>query len=115
MIFTLLIDKYFRHMKKKLLLISLNFIFLFNILYAQNNDQIISGLKEALQVGTDNSVLKANKTNGYFSDSRIKIPFPKDADFVQKTLMSVPGVGPKLIDTLVLKINRAAEKSCCKG
>ena len=93
----------------------LNFIFYFSFSFAQDNNQIISGLKEALQVGTNNSVLKANKTNGYFGDNRIKIPFPKEADFVQKAVKSVPDVGPKLVDTLVLKLNRAAEKASVKA
>lgn len=102
-------------MKKNLLFLFLNLIFLSNILFAQNNDQIISGLKEALQVGTNNSVLKANKKDGYFGDNRIKIPFPKDAEFAQKTVRSIPIEGPKLVDTLVLKLNRAAEKASMKA
>lgn len=82
-----------------------------------NNSEtkIIQGLKEALKVGTNNSVLKLNKKNGYFGDARIKIPFPKDAEFVKNTVQSIPGVGPKLIDTLVVKLNRAAENAAGKA
>ncbi len=102
-------------MRRNLLFLVLNFVVFVNISFAQDNDQVINGLKEALQVGTNNTVIKVNKKDGYFADNRIKIPFPKEADFVQNTVKAMPVVGPKMIDTLILKLNRAAEKASVKA
>jgi len=70
-------------------------------------EQIIDGLKEALRVGTENSVVSANQTDGYFGNLAIKILFPDEAQFVADAL-SVVGL-QSVVDDLVLKINRAAE------
>ncbi len=83
--------------------------------FGQNQTDMIKGLKEALTVGTNNSATKANKKDGYFKDVRIKIPFPKDAEFVKNTVQSVPVIGPKYVDTFVLRLNRAAEKAAIKA
>jgi hypothetical protein len=99
---------------KKIIMFTLVFTILINLSFSQDNSQIIAGLKEALQVGTNNSVFKANKINGYFGDLRLKIPFPKDAENIKKTLKNIPE-GQKLIDTLELKLNRAAEKASLKA
>ena len=74
-----------------------------------SNDEIIQGLKEALRVGTENSVSSANRTDGYFANALIKIAFPEDAAFVKTALNAIPIIGPPIVDELVLKINRAAE------
>jgi hypothetical protein len=73
------------------------------------NEQIIQGLKEALRVGTQNSVASTNKTDGYYGNSLIKIPFPQDAQFVMTALNAIPFVGPPVVEELILKVNRAAE------
>jgi hypothetical protein len=73
------------------------------------NDQIIEGLKEALRVGSENSVASANKTDGYFANLAIKIAFPEDAAFVESAVAAIPLIGQGLVDDVVLKINRAAE------
>lgn len=83
--------------------------------YGQSEDDIAKGLKEALTVGTNNGVLKANKKDGYYKDSRLKIPFPPDAEFVRSKVHAIPVIGPKYTDTLVLKLNRAAEKAAIKA
>lgn len=71
--------------------------------------QIIEGLKEALRVGTENSVNKAHQNDGYFADLNIKIPFPQDAQFVEAAVAAIPVIGQPVVDELVLKLNRAAE------
>jgi hypothetical protein len=71
------------------------------------DEQIIEGLKEALKVGTDNSVNNAHQTDGYFLNAFIKIPFPQDAEFV-KTALEAIGLST-ITDELVLKLNRCAE------
>ena len=72
-----------------------------------SNNDIISGLKEALRVGTDSSSKKLSKLDGFFSDAAIKILMPEEAQQVEKTLRSV-GMG-KMVDKAVLSMNRAAE------
>jgi hypothetical protein len=78
------------------------------------DEEIVAALKEALSVGTDNSVAAVNKTDGYFGDASIKIPFPEEAAIVQTTLNSLPG-GDLLVNELVLKLNRTAENAADKA
>lgn len=72
-----------------------------------SNDDIISGLKEALRVGTDSSTKKLCKADGFFGDAAIKILMPDEAKQVEKTLRNI-GMG-NLVDKAVLSMNRAAE------
>jgi hypothetical protein len=74
-----------------------------------SNDDIIKGLKEALNVGTNNSTASASKVNGYFRNPKITIPFPKDAAKVEKALRQA-GLG-KMVDDFTLTLNRAAEEA----
>ena len=72
-----------------------------------SNEDIISGLKEALRVGTDSSSKKLSKLDGFFADAAIKILMPEEAKKVEKTLRNL-GMG-KIVDRAVLSMNRAAE------
>ncbi|MFT3679700.1 MAG: DUF4197 domain-containing protein [Ferruginibacter sp.] len=72
-----------------------------------SNDDIVSGLKEALRVGTDSSSKKLGSIDGYFADAAVKILMPDEAKKVESTLRSV-GMG-SLVDKAVLSMNRAAE------
>ncbi len=72
-----------------------------------SNDDIISGLKEALRVGTDSSSKKLGKLDGYFADAAIKILMPAEAQKVEKSLRSL-GMG-NMVDKAILSMNRAAE------
>lgn len=72
------------------------------------NTEIIAGLKQALAVGTDSSVTRVSKTDGYFRDELIKILLPPEAEIITKNLNRIPG-GEKLLNDVVLRINRAAE------
>ena len=73
------------------------------------NDEIISGLKEALTVGTNNSTASASKMDGYFKNSEIKIPFPPEAVKMEQKLRSI-GMN-KQVDDFVMSLNRAAEEA----
>lgn len=86
---------------------------LINIIQSQTD--LSAGLKEALNVATNNSVTKANQQDGYFKNPKIKIPFPQDADFVKNTVKEVPIEGPKLVNDFEEKLNRSAEKSAMKA
>jgi len=80
-----------------------------------SQDEIISGLKEALSISTDTSVVNLNRANGYFGNAAIKILLPPEAQKVESTLRSIPGVGNALVDELILKMNKAAEQAAIKA
>jgi hypothetical protein len=69
--------------------------------------KIGSGLKEALKVGTENTVNLTGKTDGYFLNQAIKILMPEKLQTLEKGLRMV-GYGPQ-VDEFVLSMNRAAE------
>ena len=72
-----------------------------------SNAEIISGLKEALRVGTDTATKKLSLMNGFFGDDIIRILMPPEAQKVEKTLRDV-GFGGT-VDKAILSMNRAAE------
>lgn len=71
--------------------------------------KIGSGLKEALKVGTENTVGLTGKNDGFFLNQAIKILMPEKLQTLDKGLRLV-GYGPQL-DEFVLSMNRAAEKA----
>ncbi len=71
------------------------------------NTDIVSGLKEALRVGTQNASGKLNQTNGYFGNPLVKILLPKEVKQAEAMLRSF-GFG-SYADKLILSLNRAAE------
>ena len=72
-----------------------------------SNDEIISGLKEALNVGTNNAAQKLSNVDGFFKDAAIKILMPEEAKKVETKLRNL-GMG-KQVDNAILSMNRAAE------
>lgn len=72
-----------------------------------SNEEIISGLKEALQVGAERGTSKLSAVDGFFKDAAIKILMPEEAQKAEKTLRSM-GLG-KQVDNAILSMNRAAE------
>jgi hypothetical protein len=70
-------------------------------------DEIVSGLKEALSVGANNSTGKLSAADGFFKDAAVKILMPEQVQKVEKK-MRMLGMG-KLVDNTVLSMNRAAE------
>jgi len=71
--------------------------------------KIGEGLKEALKVGTENTVTFTGKTDGFFLNQAIKILMPEKLRTLEKGLRTV-GYGPQL-DEFVLSMNRSAEKA----
>lgn len=71
------------------------------------NSQMIDGLKQALQIGTNNATSTLNKTDGYFKNVAIKILMPPEAKAVEDKLREL-GFGSK-VDEAILSMNRAAE------
>ena len=76
---------------------------------ALTNDEIIAGLKEALEVGTEKAVALVSKPNGYYKNPDIKIPLPQSVQKVEK-LLRAAGYG-ETVDNFELSMNRAAERA----
>jgi hypothetical protein len=72
-----------------------------------SNDEIVQGLKEALNVGANNAGKQLSAVDGFFKDAAIKILMPPEAQKAEKKLRSL-GMG-KLVDDAILSMNRAAE------
>jgi hypothetical protein len=74
-----------------------------------SNGDIVDGLKDALKVGTVNTVDLTGKTDGYFANAAIKILLPEKMRNVETGLRAL-GQGEK-VDEFVLAMNRAAEQA----
>jgi hypothetical protein len=72
-----------------------------------SNREAINGLKQALTNGAQSAVAKLGKENGFYGDSRIRIPLPSSMKSAEAVMHSI-GMG-KQADDLVLRMNRAAE------
>ena len=71
------------------------------------NTEVISGLREALTVGTNNSTALTSKLDGFYKNPEIFIPFPPE---VVKVKEKVEALGmKKQVDEFVMTMNRAAE------
>lgn len=73
------------------------------------NDEIIQGLKEALNVGIEKAGAKASKVGGFNKNKLVRIPFPEEAKKMEEKLRLI-GMGAK-VDTFETALNRAAEKA----
>jgi len=73
------------------------------------NGEVISGLKEALNIGIGNSVNVASLVGGFLNNSQIRLPFPKDAEAVKDYALKIglQGQVTKFEETL----NHAAEEA----
>ncbi len=69
---------------------------------------VAKGLKEALIVGSKNSSSILSAVDGYYGDELVKILLPEEASVIIDNLARIPG-GDKLVQDVVLRINRAAE------
>lgn len=72
-------------------------------------EEIRSGLKEALTIGAENAVQTVSRTDGYYKNPQIKIPLPDLAKQAEDVLRSA-GFDQK-VDAFERSMNRAAEKA----
>ncbi len=76
--------------------------------------EVVSGLKEALKVSTDTAVNVVSAINGYYKDHLIKILLPPEADIIvqnkNNSLLQAAGI-TKFINDAELSLNRAAENA----
>ncbi len=78
-----------------------------------SRDEIASGLKDALRVGTETVVGQLGAADGFNADPIIHIPLPETMQNVQKTLSKFGMSG--MLDDLELRLNRAAEAATPKA
>jgi hypothetical protein len=78
-----------------------------------STNEIISGLKEALNVGTKNAISNLSQKDGFYGNSLLKIPFPEEVKVIEEKLRSV-GLN-KLVDDFILNMNRGAEQAVKKA
>jgi hypothetical protein len=71
------------------------------------NRDAVAGLKAALEKGAGFAVQTLGRTDGFFGDSRVKIPLPESLQTAEQ-LMRGFGMG-RTADELILTMNRAAE------
>ena len=74
-----------------------------------SNEKIISGLKQALEVGTEKTIELTGNLDGYLKNEAIKILLPEKLQQMDKTLRMI-GFGPQ-IDEFVVSMNRSAEQA----
>src|SRR3972149_484337 len=71
-----------------------------------SQEKIASGLKEALQVGTENAVRSTGRLDGYVGNPKIKIPMPEKLQTMEKGLRA-GGEGARVAES-VWSMTRAA-------
>lgn len=71
-------------------------------------EEVVSGLKEALSTGAKNSAGILSAENGYYGDAAVKILLPDEARIIVDNISKLPG-GQQLLEDVILRINRAAE------
>jgi hypothetical protein len=70
-------------------------------------NEVASGLKEALTVGISKGADVASQTDGFYKNSLIRIPFPPEVQKVETRLRQI-GLGSE-VDKFILSLNRGAE------
>jgi hypothetical protein len=73
------------------------------------DDKVISGLKEALKLGTSRTIAQTGRPDGFLKNAAIKILLPEKLRTAGKTLRMV-GLGSQ-VDALEVGMNRAAEQA----
>ncbi|WP_321321323.1 DUF4197 domain-containing protein [Labilibaculum sp.] len=73
-----------------------------------SSNEVSSGLKEALKIGSKNASNLLSLQDGFYKDELIKILLPPEAQSITKNINLIPG-GAELVDKVVLRLNRAAE------
>lgn len=74
-----------------------------------SNDEVVSGLKEALTIGAKNSTGLTSKLDGFYKNPEIFIPFPEEATKVKNTAIDV-GLSEQ-VTKFEMTLNRAAEEA----
>ena len=74
-----------------------------------SNEEVVAGLREALEVGTNNSSSKASALDGFWKNDLLRIPFPAEAQKVKDKALDL-GLDAQ-VEKFELTMNRAAEEA----
>lgn len=74
---------------------------------------VIAGIREALKVGTQNTVISTSQVDGYLGNELIRIAMPEQLKSMVSTLRTV-GLGA-YVDDLEVGMNRAAELAAAEA
>ncbi|TNG00500.1 MAG: DUF4197 domain-containing protein [Gammaproteobacteria bacterium] len=74
-----------------------------------SNDEMIAGLKQALEKGVGYAVENLGQQDGFWGNQAVRIPMPEKLETVEKALRSLGQ--DKYADEFVLTMNRAAESA----
>ena len=81
-----------------------------------SEEEVVEGLKTALEIGADSSTSRLSAVDGYYGDAAVKILLPPDADIILDNVNKLASVSPGIqafvdseFEKLILSINRAAE------
>ncbi len=74
-----------------------------------SNDDVIAGLKQALEKGAEYAVASLGRNDGFLGNKVVKIPMPEKLEVVEKTLRKLGQ--DKYADEFVTTMNRAAEQA----
>ncbi len=74
-----------------------------------SDTDIANGLKEALTKGAKMAADSLNKTDGYYKNPLLKIPFPPELAKMESALRNI-GLGSE-VDKFILSMNRSAENA----
>lgn len=78
-----------------------------------SNEEMISGLKEALKQGTTKAVQTTSAVDGFWKNPKIRIPFPESAMNVRNKAISLGFANQ--VETFEATMNHAAEKAAEKA
>lgn len=73
------------------------------------NDEVVSGLREALQIGIKNAVNQSSALDGFLGNTQIRLPFPPDALKVKDKALQL-GMANQ-VEQFETTLNRAAEEA----
>ena len=76
---------------------------------ALSDDEMVAGLKEALDRGTQFAVDKLGQEGGFLNNRKVRIPMPDSLAWVEKSLRSVGQ--DELADEFIATMNHAAEQA----
>ncbi len=77
-----------------------------------SNDEIVQGLKEALDVGVKKAIAMLGQQNGFLNDQSVRIPMPEQLQQVESALRMAGQ--EQMADDFVTSMNRAAEQAVPK-
>ena len=78
-----------------------------------SKSEVAAGLREALVQGISKGTDQASKLDGYYKNPQLKIPFPTEAQKVEKALRDI-GLGVE-VDKFVRQLNRGAERAAVQA